>query len=345
MGGIVIEKSRIKKILTNSGEFDSDGIKDICQIIAGSYSGSEASIIHSELDADRFDYLLRDSKHTGVTYGLFDIDRIIHYLNYTNSAEEGSGLFIERKAQKAVEDFLMARYFLYSTVIFQKTSIGFQKMAEIVYSGLLEREKVHSYFDLVRFFDDFSKQGSFYDYMNYDDNYMIQIMKSVVKGEIKVLNDENYQINSDLIKICCEKLLKREPLKLVAEEQKIINKNDVSSLELETYTNRKKYNIFINHVIDNSKIEDYWYITSQIEQKITSLSASIPLSELNQYDPNVHNNERINVQKNNGAIIPLVEDDASIIKSISDKKLKIIAIYTKNEEYKDRILKNLQINN
>ncbi len=34
-------------------------------------------IISGQLDADRMDYLLRDSLHAGVSYGRFDLDRIV----------------------------------------------------------------------------------------------------------------------------------------------------------------------------------------------------------------------------------------------------------------------------
>ena len=60
MASIVINKSGIKDILLDSGEMDQERINDICRIIAGSHSGLEMAIIHSELDADRFDYLLRE---------------------------------------------------------------------------------------------------------------------------------------------------------------------------------------------------------------------------------------------------------------------------------------------
>lgn len=35
-------------------------------------------VISGNIDADRIDYLRRDSYYTGVSYGEFDIERILH---------------------------------------------------------------------------------------------------------------------------------------------------------------------------------------------------------------------------------------------------------------------------
>ena len=38
------------------------------------------SLVSSQLDADRMDYLLRDAYFTGVNYGTFDLDRILRVI-------------------------------------------------------------------------------------------------------------------------------------------------------------------------------------------------------------------------------------------------------------------------
>ena len=47
----------------------------------------ESRIVSSNLDADKFDYLKRDSYHIGVKYGLFDFDRILHTLTIVNKSQ------------------------------------------------------------------------------------------------------------------------------------------------------------------------------------------------------------------------------------------------------------------
>jgi uncharacterized protein len=45
------------------------------------------TILSSQLDADKLDYLLRDSHHIGVTYGLYDLDRIIEAATLCSSVK------------------------------------------------------------------------------------------------------------------------------------------------------------------------------------------------------------------------------------------------------------------
>lgn len=52
----------------------------IAQIIVGqNYTDVPTLLLHSELDADRLDYLLRDSFFTGVGYGKIDLDSVLSH--------------------------------------------------------------------------------------------------------------------------------------------------------------------------------------------------------------------------------------------------------------------------
>ncbi|GFO96459.1 HD superfamily phosphohydrolase, partial [groundwater metagenome] len=44
-------------------------------------------IISSNIDADKLDYLRRDSYHTGVAYGAFDLERILHTISKKEEAD------------------------------------------------------------------------------------------------------------------------------------------------------------------------------------------------------------------------------------------------------------------
>lgn len=325
---IVIEKSEIKDIL--SEKYSSNDVKKISQIIAGTTPGPEKALIHSELDADRFDYLLRDSKNTGVTYGLFDLDQIIRNLDYSTDAPEGtSGLFIKKKGLKAVEDFLLARYFLYTTVIYQKTSIGFQKMANIVYEGLLERNQIESYFDLIDYFDN----GELEKFYNYNDLGLLQKIHSVFKGEVSIENNADYVYNSNLIKNCCEKIIKRNPLKLVIEKRVIVNKSELdSSSDFDNYLNNQS---IIDEIINLAKVEKYWDIPSEIISSITNLSPLIPID--GNKGKSRDKEESILIEGEEGLPIFLINEESLIIKQLADSRLKISAIYTKDDAYKEKI--------
>ncbi|MDN7025463.1 HD domain-containing protein [Methanoculleus sp. FWC-SCC1] len=72
--------------------------------------------------ADRMDYLLRDSHHTGVAYGRFDHYRLIETLTVLPKAyEDGStepALGVEGGGLQSAEALLLARYFMFSQLYF-----------------------------------------------------------------------------------------------------------------------------------------------------------------------------------------------------------------------------------
>lgn len=86
-------------------------------------------IISSEVDADRMDYLLRDSFFCGVNYGKFDQDWLIDNLT---SAEKDSQVYLSltTRALFAFEDFLLSRYHMFLSVYFHHTPVVMEKMLE-----------------------------------------------------------------------------------------------------------------------------------------------------------------------------------------------------------------------
>jgi HD superfamily phosphohydrolase len=83
-------------------------------------------ILSGAIDADRCDYLMRDSLHCGVTYGVFDIDRLVESLIIIE--KDGIGeLGVEKGGVHAVEALILARYYMYSQVYFHRTRRLFDK--------------------------------------------------------------------------------------------------------------------------------------------------------------------------------------------------------------------------
>lgn len=68
--------------------------------------------------ADRMDYLLRDSVYTGVSYGRFDIDRLISCLRVLVDTDDKIALGVEMGGLHAAEGLLISRYFMYEQVYF-----------------------------------------------------------------------------------------------------------------------------------------------------------------------------------------------------------------------------------
>jgi HD superfamily phosphohydrolase len=91
-----------------------------------------AHIVSSQLDADRFDYLMRDSYATGVDYGEFDYRWLLTHLSLDGNKGR---LQLSNKALLAAEAYIFARYHMHKTVYFHKTTRG----AEVMFRLLLRR--------------------------------------------------------------------------------------------------------------------------------------------------------------------------------------------------------------
>jgi HD superfamily phosphohydrolase len=91
-------------------------------------------LISSELDADRMDYLRRDSLHAGVSYGQFDFDWIVQ--NLTLSTDRGRVyLALEHRALYAFEDFLLSRLHMFLMVYFHYKSVIYEEMLKAYMQG------------------------------------------------------------------------------------------------------------------------------------------------------------------------------------------------------------------
>jgi len=84
-------------------------------------------VVSSELDADRMDYLLRDSFFTGVHYGRYDLDWLAQ--NLVPVPHAGAlHLGIGHRAVFAFEDFLLSRYHMFLSVYYHYTSINYEQV-------------------------------------------------------------------------------------------------------------------------------------------------------------------------------------------------------------------------
>ena len=125
-------------------QFEDDGIvpQDVAELIVGNtwqgqsvrfrhggidYAPALRQIVSSECDADRMDYLQRDSFYCGVSYGKFDADWLID--NVVPVIDDGAvHLGIRSRAIFSFEDFLLSRYHMFATVYLHYTPVIFEKM-------------------------------------------------------------------------------------------------------------------------------------------------------------------------------------------------------------------------
>jgi len=101
-------------------------VDEICELLTERPSSTRQvfwrNLINSQLDADRADYLLRDSFHAGVNYGKYDLKRILRTLTVLKDPETENFLIgIDRSGWHAAEGLIIARYQMFTQVYFQHT--------------------------------------------------------------------------------------------------------------------------------------------------------------------------------------------------------------------------------
>jgi HD superfamily phosphohydrolase len=125
---ITSPETKINKILVKHG-IDP---KVVADIIEGKCEDNLMNLlVSSQLDADRLDYLLRDSINAGVTYSKVDVDWIIRHIKI-----EDEKIVFPIKAMYAIEAYLLGRYYMYNQVYCHKTSFAFDETLHMWFKRL-----------------------------------------------------------------------------------------------------------------------------------------------------------------------------------------------------------------
>ena len=97
------------------------------EAIIGLLSGTRGDrllkdIVSGPLDADKQDYLLRDSYYCGVRYGIYDLDRLLETLEVLDDGDERV-LAISEDGVHALEQFVLAKYYMNTQVYRHKVRL------------------------------------------------------------------------------------------------------------------------------------------------------------------------------------------------------------------------------
>lgn len=132
---IIAGDTQVRQVLDNFKEMPN--LADtIVKVLKKTYKPKYIShIVSSQLDCDRFDYLLRDSYMTGTKYGLFALHRILRSLEIDQ--ENDRIIVVGEKGQIAVEDYLFARYSMYAQVYYHRKNLA----SRALLASLIKRVK------------------------------------------------------------------------------------------------------------------------------------------------------------------------------------------------------------
>ncbi|MTH54069.1 HD domain-containing protein [Bacillus mangrovi] len=181
---IILEDTEVNRVLKTEGK---DFPKKVAEVIAKTYSNKQVvSLISSQIDADRMDYLQRDAYYTGVSYGHFDMERILRVMRPREDQ-----VVIKYSGMHAVEDYIMSRYQMYWQVYFHPVT----RSAEVILTKILHRAKqLHeeNYTfkqEPVHFYSLFNGEVILKDYLKMDESVILFYFQAWEEEEDPILSD------------------------------------------------------------------------------------------------------------------------------------------------------------
>ncbi|MCC7405324.1 MAG: HD domain-containing protein [Bdellovibrionales bacterium] len=153
--------------------------QELSKVIAGQSPQLIANqLMHSDVDADRMDYLTRDALHTGVKIGIFDMDFLIRSLAVHK--EKGQEILcIREDALNVVDSFLISRYLWYSQIINDGTGYKFDLIAAKIFEYFLENGLAYSFEHLM---DGVIESPN--EYFTFNDSYFMAKLHEYLAGRI-----------------------------------------------------------------------------------------------------------------------------------------------------------------
>ncbi len=181
---ILLGDTEVNEVLRRVGE---EFPRKVADVIGKTYPDKlVVSLISSQIDADRMDYLQRDAYFTGVSYGHFDMERILRVMR---PAEDQA--VIKMSGMHAVEDYIMSRYQMYWQVYFHPVS----RSAEVILVKILQRAKFLSKEgytfkqDPVHFRSFFGKSIDLADYIALDEYVLMTYFQLWMGEDDEILAD------------------------------------------------------------------------------------------------------------------------------------------------------------
>jgi len=300
----IIERTSIRDVLGDHG-FSGNDIEDIVGFILGRYIGSPlgVQIIHSELDADRLDYLYRDSIFCGVKYGIYDLDRLLISLKSFDNK-----LVVSQKGVYAAEGFILARYHMYVQVYVHKTKCAFEIIAREVFRELMEK-------GLIEYPSPNSKNLED-ELLDKDDIWFFSELRRIYRSE---------KLDKRLRKLV-RMLLFREPLKMIRQERAYYSVGERGVSEKFTLLEHLKELRTVLHDLEKEKIDEKEVFVDrpsvELKQKPYYLRGGV--EEKEEILP-------IFVLDKDEKLTDIAEIKDSPIRDIAAKKLEIVRVYTFRE--------------
>lgn len=143
-------------------------------------------MVSSQLDADRMDYLLRDSYMSGTTYGHFDMSRILRTMRIRDRK-----IVYKESGVQAIENYILARYHMYWQVYYHPTARSyehllqsiFQRVKDLYYDGYVFQTHLHYLIPMLE------HRFQVSDFVDLDEAVILYYFKEFTREKDFILSD------------------------------------------------------------------------------------------------------------------------------------------------------------
>jgi HD domain-containing protein len=217
--------------------------EDIVSIIQHTHENDILNqIVSGQLDADRMDYLLRDSYFTATSYGQFDLERILRTMRVRKTSEGRKVIVVKHTGIHSVEDYIMARYQMYWQVYYHPVARSY----EAVFIQLFNRLK-----------DIFKDNKDYFE----DMKVLIPFLE---KAEVS--EEEYFRLDENSLLYCCALIQDKDDVIAADLAKRLQNR------KLFEYVDYNEENLgqIQNMLRDNGYDEQYYLRVENIEASVYS---------------------------------------------------------------------------
>ena len=316
LGSFIIKNSNSENGITTilkKYEVDPQEISDLVKGVSEDLLANQ--ILHSEIDCDRMDYLLRDAHYTGLNYGTYDRDYLLHHFVTVKVAGKDI-LAIKHNALHCVEDFLSARFAWYSQVVRSARGAKYDALAEEMTYYLLEKNKIYAYSQLLEMIKE--DPVKFY---GFNDQYFMTNLQALYQDGFFDKNDKMKEIAECL-------LFEKSPKSIRTDEfkQRILNQDEQNAQEKLVKKAHEKVNEIQNYLERNGEKKD-WVVVDIPQKNIVFTKSKKRIIKSQKYPNILLERDPVKILTDTGEVQLLVDVENSIISQIQNTHNFIPNVY------------------
>jgi len=283
---------------------DPQEISDLVKGISPSILANQ--ILHSEVDCDRMDYLLRDAHYTGLKYGAYDRDYLLHHFRVM-SVDNHDILTIKENALHSIEDFLTARFAWYSQVIRSPRGAKFDAVAEKLCYFFLEKEWMHRYSDLLEMIENDAVL-----FNGFNDNYFMGLVHKLF-SEGKLDKYPKYREMAEML------LFAKGPkaVKCEAFKQCLLSQDDLTATEKVQKRALAKFEE-IEALIAKKGTKKDWVINDLPTKNIIFMNSHHSIVRKKKNQNILLERDPVKISRENGEVILLADAENSLLNKVQN---------------------------